>query len=78
MRHIVLLTGLAAALAACTQSTPTPTPTGLANPASEYCASLGGRTEIRDETGGQVGYCRLPDGSVTEEWALYRARVSQP
>lgn len=77
MRQIVLLTGLAAVLVACTQPVPAPAPTGLANPASEYCASLGGRTEIRNETGGQVGYCRLPDGSVTEEWALYRARVGQ-
>ncbi|TNB46055.1 DUF333 domain-containing protein [Martelella lutilitoris] len=75
MRQIVLLTGFAAVLAACTQSAPAPT--GLANPASEYCASLGGRTEIRNEAGGQVGYCQLPDGSITEEWALYRARVGQ-
>ncbi len=48
--------------------------TGLANPASEYCVSLGGRVEIRDETDGQVGYCHLPDGRVVEEWDLFRSQ----
>lgn len=47
---------------------------GLANPASQYCVSLGGRLEIRKETDGEVGYCHLPDGRVVEEWALFRDR----
>ncbi|MDR2000353.1 MAG: DUF333 domain-containing protein [Zoogloeaceae bacterium] len=45
---------------------------GLANPASENCIKLGGQLEIRRETGGEVGYCHLPDGRVIEEWALFR------
>ncbi|GAB5375786.1 MAG: hypothetical protein AcusKO_22480 [Acuticoccus sp.] len=49
-------------------------PVGLANPASEYCVSLGGRIEIRMATDGEVGYCHLPDGRVVEEWALFHAR----
>ena len=44
----------------------------LANPASAYCVEQGGRVEIEDEPGGQVGYCELPDGSRVEEWELYR------
>ncbi|MDO5620798.1 MAG: DUF333 domain-containing protein [Paracoccus sp. (in: a-proteobacteria)] len=49
---------------------------GMANPASVYCAeTLGGQSEIRDEAAGQVGYCRLPDGRVFEEWALFRGEI---
>lgn len=51
---------------------PAPEAIGIANPASEHCVKLGGKLEIRSETGGQVGYCHLPDGRVVEEWALFR------
>jgi Putative hemolysin len=61
--------------AGCT--TPAPAPPeraiGLPNPASAYCVEQGGRVEIRDGAGGQVGYCHLPDGRVVEEWELFRA-----
>ena len=53
--------------------TPAPTAVGLANPASASCVERGGIIAIRDDTGGQVGYCTLPDGRVIEEWALFRA-----
>lgn len=45
---------------------------GMANPASVYCARLGGQLEIRQEQAGEAGYCHLKDGSVIEEWKLYR------
>lgn len=46
---------------------------GMANPASVYCASLGGRLAIRKAAdGGEQGICHLPDGTDVEEWALYR------
>ncbi|MBL8562451.1 MAG: DUF333 domain-containing protein [Gemmobacter sp.] len=48
----------------------------MANPASKYCAELGGRLEIRAEQAGEAGYCHLPDGSVMEEWQLYRGKNS--
>lgn len=48
----------------------------MANPASQYCAELGGRLEIRSEQAGEAGYCHLPDGSVIEEWQLYRGKNS--
>ncbi|MGQ3675613.1 putative hemolysin [Xanthobacter sp. TB0139] len=51
---------------------------GLANPASQYCASLGGKLEMRTTPEGQVGYCHLPDGRIEEEWALFRANHPQP
>lgn len=46
----------------------------IANPASENCIRLGGRLELREEAGGVVGYCHLPDGRVVEEWTLFRSR----
>ncbi|MCX8175418.1 MAG: DUF333 domain-containing protein [Candidatus Micrarchaeota archaeon] len=46
------------------------------NPASVNCAKKGGRLEIRDEPGGQVGYCIFPNGKECEEWALFRGQCS--
>ena len=57
-------------LAACAAPEPHST-VGRANPASKYCAQIGGRVEIRKETDGEVGYCHLPDGRVIEEWTLF-------
>ncbi|MDT8856063.1 DUF333 domain-containing protein [Paracoccaceae bacterium Fryx2] len=45
---------------------------GMANPASVYCTKIGGKMQMRAEQGGQAGYCILRDGSVVEEWKLYR------
>ncbi len=65
------------ALAACAASPePTPLPVGgvgMANPASVHCEKVGGKLEMRNETGGVAGYCHLPDGRVVEEWELFRA-----
>ncbi|MFA6476309.1 MAG: DUF333 domain-containing protein [Candidatus Paceibacterota bacterium] len=52
--------------------------TGLANPASVHCEEVGGTLDIRNETGGQVGYCTLPDKTVCEEWALLRGECAEP
>lgn len=49
---------------------------GMPNPASQHCTDEGGRLEIRDEAGGQVGYCIFPDGSQCEEWAFYRGECA--
>jgi putative hemolysin len=68
-------------VAACgAQPTPTPSPTeaapGMPNPASQFCVDQGYQSEIRDEAGGQVGYCLFPDGSKCEEWAFYRGECA--
>ena len=58
-----------------TVSTPTPQPgvANMANPASVNCVAIGGTVDIRtDASGGQVGYCKFPDGTECEEWALFR------
>lgn len=44
----------------------------MANPASVNCSRLGGVHEVRENPAGEAGYCRLPDGKVCEEWALFR------
>lgn len=49
---------------------------GLPNPASAYCEEQGGTLDIRDEAGGQVGYCVFDDGSECEEWAFMRGECS--
>ena len=71
MRYFLLLIVLPL-LAGCAGG-PAPS-AGMANPASVHCVEQGGRLEIRREaTGGEAGYCHLPDGRVVEEWALLRA-----
>ena len=63
---------LLAACASRTESRAKPGPIGMANPASVYCAKLGGKLDIVKEKDGEVGYCTLPSGERVEEWALFR------
>jgi putative hemolysin len=60
------------AMSACTPDPVAPTAVGLANPASVYCAELGGTSTSRTTPEGKVADCHLPDGRVIEEWALFR------
>lgn len=60
-------------LAGCETSQPESNSVGMANPASVYCVEQGGTVEIREGPNGQTGYCHLPDGSIVEEWELFRA-----
>ena len=82
MKHkpIFLLILMALIITACTPHTfaaATPeTPIDMSNPASVHCTDRGGELEIRDEAGGQVGYCIFPDGSECEEWAFYRGECA--
>lgn len=71
MKYVsILITGVM--LTACEQGKTGQTSAEMANPASEYCISIGGRLEIRDGPDGQAGYCHLPDGRVVDEWTLFR------
>lgn len=50
-----------------------PDTTQIANPASEYCVSQGGTSEIRkDNDGAEFGVCILSNGEEREEWSFYR------
>ena len=45
----------------------------LANPASVYCAKVGGRLLLQKRgDGGQFGVCLFEDNRQCEEWALFR------
>lgn len=47
--------------------------TQITNPASEYCISQGGTSEIRkDKDGAEFGVCKLANGEEREEGSLYR------
>jgi len=80
-----VILGLMLPLAACgsddspATTTPATTPTSgsvqIANPASEFCIAQGGTLEIVDESGGQVGYCTLSDGTRVEEWEYFRSQT---
>lgn len=48
-------------------------PAGLVNPATSYCHARGGRTLLGYTAEGREGLCFLPDGSLVDEWQLYRA-----
>lgn len=80
MKNILLLSAVFASLAACS-ATPnkdmSPPKIGMANPASQYCVEQGGQLEIRNEANGQVGYCKLANGQVVEEWAFFRANQTK-
>jgi uncharacterized protein len=69
---VVLLALAACAPPAAPKAAPTPAQAGLPNPASQYCVAKGGKLEIRNEKGGQAGYCVFPDGSECDEWAYFR------
>lgn len=77
--NALLLASLTAMTSACSSppppapASPAPPKVGMANPASAYCLSLGGRLDLRkDESGNQFGICHLPDGTLIEEWVLFR------
>lgn len=65
----------ALAISGCAQPQPT-TPVapmvGMANPASVYCAKLGGKTRIEKTTAGEHGICVLSNGTEIDEWELFR------
>ena len=63
-------------LAACAPVTRPAAQVGMANPASVNCEDQGGTLEIRQDVGGEVGYCLFADGSECEEWALMRGECA--
>ncbi len=50
--------------------------TTIANPASVYCVSHGGKLDIQTTSAGQTGICTFPDGSQCEEWSYLRGECS--
>jgi putative hemolysin len=45
----------------------------MTNPATMFCIEMGGKPEMLNDAGGAVmGVCKLPDGTIVEEWTLFR------
>lgn len=89
---LILNLALMPVLSGCTQpsntsgaSTPAPTSplvttpgSGIANPASVFCAEKGYRNEIRkNPDGSEYGVCIFPGGTECEEWAFYRGTCNE-
>lgn len=81
MKYLVLAFVGLTAVAGCVDEEPAKTDTtdaaapvvGMANPASVYCVEQGGKLEMMKSEAGEVGMCHLPDGTITEEWAYFKA-----
>lgn len=58
-------------LSGCNTKDPSST-AAMANPASEYCVKKGGKLEIVKDASGEKGMCHLPNGTVVDEWELFR------
>lgn len=72
MYKLITTTIPCALLAACSTTPQPEKPIGMANPASVYCAEVGGKTIIKKTPEGDAGYCQLPSGEVVEEWDYFR------
>ncbi|WP_027145768.1 DUF333 domain-containing protein [Mesorhizobium sp. WSM3626] len=69
----ILAVGLALMLSMPIDAGAAQKPVGMANPASVHCGAIGGRFAVRkDKAGNEYGFCRLPNGRLCEEWALFR------
>lgn len=78
MNKILSAASVVAVLAACSADGGEAKPVGMANPASEFCIKQGGRLEPKkDAEGNAYALCHLPDGTIIEEWALFRSQNSR-
>lgn len=72
MKKLLLISFLSASTIACAKKESAQNNVNMANPASVYCESLGGKSEIVKDNKGCYGLCHLPDGTTVDEWKLYR------
>jgi putative hemolysin len=78
LNRFLMLSMITVGAAACAPrgigpATAPPPTAGIANPASVFCESNGGKLDLRTGTdGGVTGICMFPDGSECEEWSYFR------
>lgn len=77
MKNLLLVVATTALISACNTAPQPEKPIGMANPASVYCAEVGGKTIIKKTPEGDAGYCQLPSGEVVDEWDFYRKHLAQ-
>lgn len=73
MKPCLILTTLLLLVGCAVDDSSYHTQTDIRRAAADYCQSVGGETEIRENRFGQGRYCRLPDGRVENEWQFYRS-----
>lgn len=48
------------------------------NPATQYCRDLGYDYFVEiDSSGGEIGYCKFPNGEICEEWDFFAGKCGQ-
>lgn len=72
MKNLLLVVATTALISACNTAPQPEKPIGMSNPASVYCAEVGGKTIIKKTPEGDAGYCQLPSGEVVDEWDYFR------
>ena len=71
--HFTLPVLLSVFITACTSPAQNHRIVGMANPSSQYCVSVGGQSFTKkDVDGNEVGYCKLSDGQIVDEWDFFR------
>lgn len=73
-QKIVLISAVILLTTACAKKETTSNHPQLANPASQYCIDVGGKSELIKNEQGWYGLCHLPDGTSIDEWQLYRSK----
>lgn len=56
--------------------TDAPQPVGMANPASTFCTDNGGTLATVKTDAGESANCTLPNGTVCDEWKLFRGECA--
>ena len=59
MKNLLLVVATTALISACNTAPQPEKPIGMANPASVYCAEVGGKTIIKKTPEGDAGYCQF-------------------
>ncbi|MCG2693692.1 DUF333 domain-containing protein [Candidatus Parcubacteria bacterium] len=49
----------------------------MSNPAAIYCRDLGYEYAVEKTSEGELGFCKLPDGSKAEEWKFFTGQEKQ-
>lgn len=50
---------------------------GIVSPAITYCQDLGYERIVEKTAEGEIGFCKLPDGTTVEEWDFLKGKSGQ-
>jgi len=72
MLRPLFLISICLATLACGPTRETRAESVASNPAGQNCTAKGGQLVVRLSSGGQKGYCLLPDGRSLDIWEFFR------